>query len=512
MGLLSNRRISRAVDYAYEALDREEDAPFAVFDQLDDEEKLPAYLKLAEQLIDDEALDHARLTLEAALALRPDSWDALGLLVQAERGDPERRPQAIAALRRLLQADPGNAEVTADLAQLLIEAEKPQEALDLVRSTDEKAHPVLALRAGEALVALGRPEEALAALHEVRDLYQYRLKHAMLQGDPYEMREHMMEAARLYQELHAELHGGPPPSLESLEEDATDADISAADVGEGDDFEMRGHALMKDSPRLAEVVALRTPAEAITAAKARLAEAPKDPVALARLGCGQLRQGTIDAARDNFDAACAADPKSFPGFLGMGAVLNAQRFDLHATVRRLAVPAPDAAEADLTEVFPEWPVLTELERHVVWAAALPLRAALPALRAADAHIRVLPIEARPQDLEAPAAATVRIESLLDVDSPDGWAVARALARVGFPHLPAEEQARLTALFERAQATGWLTDAHSVTTPAGFFALVYADFLRQRHGLSDYRGDVASDLDDELMAFCANLADFDRFPG
>jgi tetratricopeptide (TPR) repeat protein len=521
MGLLSSRRISRAIDVAYDALDKEQEEPLAIMEELDDDERLPALLGLAERLVDEEAYEHARRVVERALEVAPDSWDALGLLVQAERHDPERQPQAMDALRRLLAADPGNAEVAADLAMLLTENEKAAEALELLGKLEDRTSPVVALRIGEALVALGRQEEALKAIAEVRDLYDYRLKHGMLQGDAYELREHMMQAARLYQEIQAELHG-----RESVvEEPASKGEL---DAGEGVNYELLGQSLMAESPCIARGVELETPEATMTAAEKRLEGAPKDPGALALLGSGLLRLGETGKARARFEEACAADRKCFAGYLGLGAALNCERYRLLEAAGNLP---PPPKKTGLEAVVPDWDVLTELERRVVWASVQPLRGVLPALARAGARVRVLPIDVRPTDLEelravagtrtadhrapealgglaTPKLAVAKIEGLLDVETPDGWTFAHELAHLAHPHLPADVRERVAALYARAREIGWASDEYQLENDAEFLAVAYTDFLRQRHGLTEYKEPDDVGLYEDVMALFAGLADRD----
>ena len=498
MGLLSSRRINRAIDMAYEALDKEQEEPFAIMEELDDDERLPALLGLAERLIDEEAYEHARRVVERALELAPDSWDALGLLVQAERHDPERQPQAIAALRRLLAADPGNADVAADLAMLLTENEQAEEALTLLRGLEDKQSPVVILRTGEALVALGRHEEALTALAEVRELYNYRLKHGMLQGDAYEMREHMLGAARLFQEVQEEMHG-----RQAVVTGSADSGKHTAD--EEVDFVHLGHSLMAGSPRLARELELRSPQVTMAAAEDRVEADDKDGDALALLGSAHLRLGDLELARLRFETCCAANRKCFAGYLGLGAVADCARYDLYAAAESLpALPKKATAPA----VVPDWGALTELERRVVWASVLPLRGVVAALARAGTRVRILPIDVRATDLEASAVATavVRVERLFDVESPDGWAFARELARLAHPLLPAAVRERVAALCARARECGWASEKHPIANEAEFLAAAYTDFLRQRHGLSEYREPDEVGLYHEVMQLFADLAE------
>ncbi|MBI5480797.1 MAG: hypothetical protein HY906_18200 [Deltaproteobacteria bacterium] len=504
MGLLSSRRITRAIDVAYDALDKEQDEPFAVMGELDDDERLPALLGLAERLVDEEAYDHARLVVERALELAPDSWDALGLLVQAERHDPERRPQAIAALKRLLAADPGNADVAADLAMILTENEQAEEALTLLRGLEDKQSPVVILRTGEALVALGRHEEALTALAEVRELYNYRLKHGMLHGDAYEMREHMLGAARLFQQIQEELHG-----REAVVTGAADTGKHTAD--EEVDFVRLGHSLMAGSPRLARDLELRSPQVTMEAAEGRLEVDDQDAGALALLGSAHLRLGDLELARLRFETCCAANRKYFAGYLGLGAVVDCARYDLFAAAESLpAWPKKLTAPA----VVPDWGALTDLERRVVWASVQPLRGVVAALARAGTRVRILPIDVRATDLEAGAVApaVVRVERLIDVETPDGWAFARELARAAHAHLPAAARARAAELYARARESGWAGEEHPIENDAEFLAVAYTDFLRQRHGLMEYREPDEVGLYHDVMALFAGLAERETLGG
>jgi hypothetical protein len=165
----------------------------------------------------------------------------------------------------------------------------------------------------------------------------------------------------------------------------------------------------------------------------------------------------------------------------------------------------------------------------------PLRGALPALAQAGARIRVLPIDVRPTDLDelraiagnrsddhrAPEAlgglstsklAVAKIEGLLDVETPDGWTFAHEFAHLAHSHLPKAALTQLAALYARAREVGWASDEYQLENDAEFLAVAYTDFLRQRHGLTEYKEPDEVGLHHDVMAFFAGLAERDTFGG
>ncbi|HEY3358205.1 MAG TPA: tetratricopeptide repeat protein [Polyangia bacterium] len=496
MGYFSDRRIERAVRRAHAALEAGKAEPFAELDSLEESEQIAALTRVADELLAGERLADARGALERALAIAPESWEALGVLAQLER-ESDRRPEAIAAYERMLAADPGNPDVSADLAQVLIVDGQLDRAVTMLRALEPDQHPGVALRLGEALVAAGKLEEALTGLSKVRELYGYRLQHGGMAGDSADTRQQMAEAARLHDAIEAELQaageGGEAPADDAEGGDAEGPE--ARQEHEALTFTGVGLKLMAESPPLARELAVATPDETAARAEATLADTPDDPDALCLLGSAWLRRNKPGRARDVFERARAADGHCFAAYLGLGAVLAWERHDLPRVAAGLA--ASSDVEG-LKELMPDWAALTELERDVAAASAQPLGALVATAARAGARVRVLPIDVRPADLE-PGAATVRVEDLLDVETPAGWSVAQAVGRLVFPHVPAPVRAEVEALHARAAAA---PRARAVPL-ADYFARGYAEFLRWRHGRTELRA-PDDEIAEELLGVCRRL--------
>jgi hypothetical protein len=122
------------------------------------------------------------------------------------------------------------------------------------------------------------------------------------------------------------------------------------------------------------------------------------------------------------------------------------------------------------------------------------------------------MDVRAADLEGSAAATasVRVERLIDVATSGGWAFAGEVARLAHPHLPRAVREQVAALRARAREAGWASKRHPLDDDAEFFAVAYADFLRQRHGLTEYRDPEEAGPYHEVMALFAALADRETF--
>jgi cytochrome c-type biogenesis protein CcmH/NrfG len=488
MGFLSERRIERAVQRTRAALADGKAEPYQAIESLDDDEQVPALTLVAEELLAGEQLDEARVALERALALAPESWDALGLLAQLERDTPGHAKQAVAAYERLLRTDPGNPDVSADLAQVLIQDGQVDRAVTMLGTLEPDEHPAVALRLGEALVAAGRLEEALAGLSKVRELYAYRLQHGGFAGESAEARQQMAEAARLHDEIEAELAAGDST-------DADEQDAGTRQVHEALTFAALGVKLMAGAPRLARELALRAPEATAAAAETVLGATPEDVDALCLLGSAWLRRNKPARARASFERARAADGHCFAPYLGLGAVLAWERHDLPRLAGGLLAPADVPG---LAEILPDLAALTELERRVALASAEPLATVLPAVARAGGRVRIVPLDVRPTDLEA-GTAMVWVEDLLDVETPAGWALAHALGRLAWAQLPAAVRGEVEGLARRGAAAGAEPEP-----PADAFARGCGDFLRWRHGRTELRKP-----DDEqaeaLLEVCRRLA-------
>jgi len=266
-----------------------------------------------------------------------------------------------------------------------------------------------------------------------------------------------------------------------------------------------------------------SPLEQVGVAEARadrmLAADPQSAHALCLKGSALLRLGRLDAARGRFEAAMARDGRCFPAYLGLGAVFDHERYGLREAAERLpTLPEPKA----LGTIVPDLAALTPLESRVVCASVTPISGALPAVVAAGARIRILPVDARPTDvpelslanrgrthdhrsyeaiggLAAPRLAVTRIDELLDVVSDNGFVFAHELAHLAFFHLDGDLRAEVEALYGTATELGWVAEAYALENPDEFFAVSYTDWLRARFGLPLRREPDEAGIFDRLSA-------------
>jgi tetratricopeptide (TPR) repeat protein len=116
-------------------------------------------------------LEGALGAADRAVALAPGIAQAQGTrgLVLSRLG---RHAEALAALELAVETDPTRSTLQADLARAYLEAERPREALAACLRLSDLAPSALAgpLCAGEALLRLGRAEEARAELARARAL------------------------------------------------------------------------------------------------------------------------------------------------------------------------------------------------------------------------------------------------------------------------------------------------------------------------------------------------------
>jgi tetratricopeptide (TPR) repeat protein len=183
------------------------DAALSALAPLPTRDHAQALCQVADHLRREDALDPARTALAHALELDPDCRGALERLatVESERGDLEA---ALAATARLVTLVPEALEPVSDLAGLLLVAGRPAEALAVVEASPHADEPMVALKRGEALLALDRREEALELLDAVRDHYDRELKAGLVTREHWQhLRDLQGEASRLADSARAVLHG-----------------------------------------------------------------------------------------------------------------------------------------------------------------------------------------------------------------------------------------------------------------------------------------------------------------
>jgi tetratricopeptide (TPR) repeat protein len=495
------------------------DAALSALAQLPARDRAQALCLLADHLRREDALDPARTALTHALDLDPDCRGAIERLaaVESERGDIGA---ALAATARLVELVPGALDPVCNHAGPLLAAERPAEALAAVEASPHAGEPMVALKRGEALLALDRKEEALELLDAVRDHYDRELRAGLVSREHWQhLHDLHGEASRLADSARAELNGRETLVIQP-------AMAGKLDGRAGVNYRLLGESLMVGAPPLADG---STPLEQVDVAAARadqmLADDPQSAHALCLKGSALLRLGRLDAARDRFEAAATLDGRCFAVFVGLGAVFDHERYGLLGAAGGLPIfPEPEG----LGVIMPDLPALTPLERRVVGASAAPLAGALPAVAAAGARIRLLPIDVRPTDvpelsrairgrtedhrsydaiggLAAPRLAVARIDEILDVVSDHGLVFAHELAHLAFFHLAGELRAQVEALHREATEVGWVAEAYALENPHEFFAVSYTDWLRQRFGLPLRREPDDAGIFDRLAVVFEALA-------
>jgi tetratricopeptide (TPR) repeat protein len=510
-------RIRKAVDRAIARLERPDDlADHAPIEALPEDLRAQAYGWLANVLFEGEWYPAAQHSVASALALAPDEVELhqLAASIAIEIGD---RAEAVAAQRRVVAMQPTNAPSAAALAEMLIDAERLQEAIELLRPLRDLRDPVLETRLAEALFVTGEGAEALAILDEVCDHYDVRMKE-LAGADWQALVERAGEASRLRDDVYAELHG-----REATIELAARA--GKLDAGAGVNYKLLGARLAATSERIADVLELETPEASERRGRALLDDDPDSAPGLVLVGCAELRRGEVAAARATFERACEADGRCFAAFVGLGAAMDHETHALHRRAARLALP--NALPAELEDVVPDWPVLTDAERRVVWLSVQPFARRLADLAGRGVAIRILPIDVRATDVglfedaageraddhrsydavsgvASHGGAIAKIEELLDVGE-DGLTFAHELAHLVFFHLAEHEAKPLLRLYERAIELGYANTEYALSNADEFFAVSYADYLRHRHELPGVPLDDDAGIQDDLRVYFDQLA-------
>ena len=108
-------------------------------------------------------------------------------------------------------------------------------------------------------------------------------------------------------------------------------------------------------------------------------------------------------------------------------------------------------------------------------------------------------------LAVPRLAVAPIDELLDVVSDHGFVFAHERAYLAFFPLAEELRAQVEALHREATEPGWVVDAYALENSHEFFAVSYADWLRQRFGLPFRREPDDAGIFDGLAAVFEALA-------
>lgn len=485
----ARKAIARALASVREDGDLADHAPI---EQLSDDLRASAYYTLVQELVDDERFAAAKHALSRALELAPDEPElhALAATIHRELRD---LTHAIAAQRRVVAARPRDVAAALSLAELLIATEQLDDAVALLRGFAHEADREIDTRLAEALFVRGDTQEAFAILDRVCGQYEAQLREPWSVPDRQGLIARAGHARRLRDDVYAELHGREA----TIELAAADGRL---DARAGVNYRLLGARLASTGTRVAEVLELQDPAT--TEARGR-DYGPADARGLALVGSAQLRRGELAAARKSFDRACETDGRCAAAFLGIGAVLDHDKYDLHRRAERLRT-AP-AASREVLAVVPDWPALTELEQRVVWASIGPFAAVLPVLAERGVTIRVLPIDVRATDVglfehiagkrakddhrsydALAGVATMRgaiakVENLLDIASDHSWTFAHELAHLVYFHLDEARTAPFAAIYDEARRIGYATTTYALKNDDELFAVSFTEFLQRRHG-------------------------------
>jgi tetratricopeptide (TPR) repeat protein len=511
-------KIRKAVARAFASVIGDDDvADLAPIEALPANVQASAYALLARELVDDERYVAAHDVVERALALAPDdvALHRYAATIHRERGDVAA---AIAALERVVAADPRAVPPARELAQLLIKAAAFDDAIALVgRFADDRDRELEALRA-EALFLRGDSREALAILDEVCARYEAELREPWSTTDRHGLIARAEDARRLRADVYAELHG----------REATIELAAAAgrlDARAGVNYRLLGARLASKS---AYVPATRELEDPDATERRGQALGMATSTGLVHVGAARLRRGDYAGARSAFERATELDGGSFAAFFGLGAALDHDKYELHRRAERLPLP-PRAGTIEAARVVVDWPALTELERRVVWASVAPVATLLPRLAERGVTMRVLPIDVRATDVglfehvagkrarddhrsydalagvATHAGAIAKIEELLDIASPHAWTFAHELAHLVYFHLDEARAAPFRAIYERARAVGYATTAYALKNDDELFAVSYTEYLGACHGGRDVPeaddAGVRAALSDYFRALC-----------
>jgi tetratricopeptide (TPR) repeat protein len=460
------------------------------------------WARFAVHLYNEGRPEDSERAIRRALAVEPGRGDALiflaELLVETERAD-----EAIETYRALLARRPTAAAEAHALAKLLAAREDHPAVVETLERF--AAHPSIELRLllGQALFATGRLQQVLSLLEptiagmrsELRNTYQSKARDSLF--------EQYRDAERLHEEAYAAMHG-----REKVIEAASERGHLNARAGVN--YRLLGEARMTRPQKGLAELRLRSVDEGLVYGEALIAAGERSR-GLCQVGLAHLRGGRLEEARKRFDAAREDDDDNFAAYLGLGAVMDLEAAEAFHRLGELPEPAPVAG---IERVVVDWPALTPDERKVIALVSAPFAALLPRVAAAGARALLLPIDARLADLPEmrehateraedhrclagitgaanAAVSASKIEELLELFGDHASVFAHELAHLVHRHAPEDVCARIDALYARALEHEHVITAYQSTNEAEFFAVAYTDYLAFRLGLP-----VRRELDDE----------------
>jgi tetratricopeptide (TPR) repeat protein len=475
-----------------------------------------AWAQLGVALENGERRDDARRALQRSRALAPERTDTLLFLADMER-DSGNADAAIDHDRALLAAAPSAAAQAVDLARLLAARGAHPEVVEVLRPFSGHVSVELRVLLARALFETARHAEVVDVTSRIVKDTERELGGYLAGNLRSELVGHMRDAIQLHDDSFATLHG---------REQVIKADVHRGRLvaNSGANYRLLGQARMaKPSPWTPDT-SLRDPEGTATFGKALMAEGDRSR-GLCHLGAAALRLNKLSHARDLFEQARALNEDNFAAFLGIGAAIDLDQ--THAIARLDRLPeVPATLPPEMTEVVSDWPVLTSGERIAVHAALAPVARHLPAVVAAGAVARVLPIDARLVDLPAfsrgagerladercldaiNGAATAKlcaskVEELLLFSGERGWVFAHELAHLVHFHLPQPLCDELDALFDEIGAQEFVLTSYQTRNVAEFFAVAYEDYLCNLYTLPSVR-EAGFDEMEPVFAFIDRL--------
>jgi len=511
-----NSKIKKAVARALARVEAESDlADHASIEALATDLQAESFARTALALYDDERFAAAKHSLDRAIALAPDEVDLQELAAQiaVELGDTDG---AITAQKRVVAARPRDTKPLRELAELLIDAERIDEAIALLRPVRDLEDPALETKLAEALYVAGHSADALAILDPVCAYYDAQLKQ-LSAADWQALKARADDSSRLRDQIYAELHGHEA----TIELHAAAGKL---DARAGVNYKLLGAQLATKSARVADVLELQDVETTERRGREILARDAKSASGLVLVGIAELRRGDVAMARKTFERACEANGSYFPAFIGMGAAIDYENHQFHRRAEKFAMPA--TLPAEIPKIVPDVAVLTDAERRVVWASIAPLAKLFPTLAERDVRMHVLPIDVRATDVDlfedaagerhgdhrsydaitgvaTHGGAIAKIEELLDVGE-HGWTFAHEFAHLAFFHLDEERAEPLHVLYERAVDVGYANIEYALENADEFFAVSYVDYLRTRHDMPGVPHRDDAGVQDDLMRFFGQL--------
>jgi tetratricopeptide (TPR) repeat protein len=457
-----------------------------------------AWAQLGVTLENEERTDDARRALLRSRALAPERTDTLLFLAELER-DAGNADSAIGHYRALLAAAPGAIQQALDLARLLSAAGAHDEMVEVLLPFRRHLSIELGLPFARILFERGQYTEVLEVVGRIIAETEHQIRFSGDLGG--EVANQRREATHLHDDAFAALHG---------REKVIEADVHRGRLAgnSGANYRLLGEARMADAPAWTPDVVLRDVDGTAAFGEMLLARGERSR-GLCHLGLAALRRHKLSAARDLFEKARDLDENNFAAFLGIGAVIDHDQSGALRHLARLPAPPPAALPPELARVLVDWPALTPAERVAMHAAVSPLARQIPAVAAAGAIVRVLPIDARLVDLPEfsddggvrledercldaitgaamPKLCASKVEESLSFSGEHGWVFAHELAHLVHFHLPDHRCEELDELFAEIDAQEFVLTAYQSRNVAEFFAVAYEDYLCNLYTLPSAR--------------------------